>query len=240
MAEDPQIQERRHARRVAAIVSGHRDWVRATQDTFGLANAIFNTEFWGWYDAWGNRKFPGKWRLKRCGEETEDNRIQREVQAYNAALFPNNMKVNVKPDPSGRGDPAVKSALASLWVDLSDQKMAILSGSELAVLQPGSAFKVAVEEGTGNPLERVYVEVVPPWELVVDRGRAHVPGRTVHRPHVPVPRVGRCRPVQGAVGEVGDPPPRRRQGGRTPRTQRRVGVDGPQGDVGTGRARLQR
>lgn len=169
VANTEKAEARRHALRVHAIVESHRQWVRNRADDFGLANALFLTKFWPWFDSWGARRHGSKWKLKRTGEETEDNRIQKEVQTYNAALFPRSLKCNVKPDPRKRGDPAVKSAMLNVWVEHPDQKMAIRDVSEMAVLYPGSAFKLGIEQGTGMPIDRTYIEGVPPWELVVDR-----------------------------------------------------------------------
>jgi hypothetical protein len=163
------LDRRVHAEWVRSIVDKHRQWVRANQDDFGLANAMLHTEFWSYYNGYGQRKFGSKWKFKVTGEETEDNRIQREVQTYNAALVPDTLKCNVKPDPQGRGKPEVKSAMLNLWLDHPDQKEAIRDLSEISIVHPFGALMVAIEEGTGKPEERVYIEAVPPWETVVDR-----------------------------------------------------------------------
>lgn len=168
--KDEKTEARRHALRVKSIVDAHRQWVQQRSDDFGLANALFLTKFWEWYDGWGSRKFKGKWRLKRTGEETEDNRIQKEVQTYNAALFPRSLKCNVKPDPQKRGDPVVKSAMLDIWVEHPDQKEAMRDLSQMAIMFPGApCMKLGIEQGTAMPIDRTYIEAVPPWEAVVDR-----------------------------------------------------------------------
>lgn len=160
----------RHRQRVNAIVDRHRQEMNALREYNGAVNAIYCTEFWPWYDGWGKRTYGGKWGFRRNGTETEDNRLQREVQTYNAALFLRSLRCNVKRDPQGRGDPAVKSACLNQYWEQPGQATIVRDVSEMAILfHGGAALKVGVDEGTGSPLERAYIEAVPPWELVIDR-----------------------------------------------------------------------
>src|SRR5688572_866642 len=96
---------------VKGLVRQHYDALDAKRDKMGLSNAIFLTEFWEWYIGWGGRKFGSKWKWKRDGTETEDNRLWKEVQTYTAALYPRASRVICQPDPMDRGEPETASAV---------------------------------------------------------------------------------------------------------------------------------
>lgn len=157
------------AARVRGAVEQHRNAMESLRDEMGAANAMYLTRFWPWYANWGKRLFKDRWRYERTGEETEDNRIQKEVDTYNAALFQRVLRTLVKTDPQGRGDPKVKAAvLNALWSRFNMSEI-VRDGSQMAILLHGSGYKVGIEAGTGSPLERIYLDAIPPWELVLDR-----------------------------------------------------------------------
>jgi len=155
--------------RVHGIVSDHRAFWHSRQDEVGLANALFTTRFWPWWLGWGRRTFGNRWKNVLTGDEIEDNRLQREVLTYNAALDQPDLRFNVKPDPSGKGDPKVKTAVANAWVAQSEIAEVGRNMREMALMYPGAGAKIRTEAGEGNPLYRTILEAIPPWELVQDR-----------------------------------------------------------------------
>jgi hypothetical protein len=139
------------------------------RDEMGLANAIYLTRFWQWYVGWGSRRYGKRWRWQRDGTETEDNRLWKEVQTYTAALYPRASRVMCSPDPMDRGDPKVGQAVLNAWWDKEEQYETVRDAVEMAILFAGAGFKVGYDPGTGSPIERTYLEAIPPWEILLDR-----------------------------------------------------------------------
>lgn len=154
---------------IKGLVRQHFEALDIQRDTMGLANAIYLTEFWEWYIGFGSRKFGKKWKWTRDGTETEDNRLWKEVQTYTAALYPRASRVICQPDPMDRGDPDVAAAALNAWWEKDGQYRTVRDAVEMAILWPGCGFKVGFETGTANPIERTYLEPIPPWELILDR-----------------------------------------------------------------------
>jgi hypothetical protein len=158
---------------VHGLVRQHYAALEVKRDEMGLSNAIYLTEFWEWYVGWGTRKFKN-WRWKRDGTETEDNRLWKEVQTYTAALYPRASRVICQQDPMDRGDPEVASAVLNAWWEKDGQYRTVRDCVEMAILWPGCGFKVGFEPGTANPIERTYLEPIPPWELILDRNATSI------------------------------------------------------------------
>jgi len=155
--------------RVLQIVDEHDLYMTAEKDNIGLANAILLNRFWLWWIGWYNRinRSRGEWR--RNGTEIEVNRLWKEVSTYKAALYPRANRVVCSPDPMERGDANVATVALNAWWSKKDTHRRMLSAVEMALIFPGCAFKIGYDPGRGTPIERVWMRVLPPWEVVLDR-----------------------------------------------------------------------
>lgn len=157
--------------RIHRIVSEFERHMDDVREGIGLANAIYLTEFWTWWTGVG-RKF--KSGVERTGHEIQVNRLWKEVQVYAAALYPRASRVVCSPDAMGRGEPLVAQAALNGWWEKDNQYSIIHDAVVMAILFPGSGFKVGFDPGTASPIERTWLRPIPPWEMVLDRNATSI------------------------------------------------------------------
>jgi hypothetical protein len=87
------------------------------------------------------------------------------VESYVGSLFSRQPSVVVKPDVRGRGNPDVAQAVSNLF--LARTREVVEDALRLALIYPSAYIKLAPVESV-DPLERVGVAAIPPWEVVVD------------------------------------------------------------------------
>jgi hypothetical protein len=108
-------------------------------------------------------------RNRRLREvEVEVNRLWGVITSYLSALYPRASRVVLSPDPSGKGDPE-KAELAINRM-LSSRKIheRVMTALRQSLLYPGSGMKVGYRPGRGNPMDRVWLRVIPVWEMLLD------------------------------------------------------------------------
>jgi hypothetical protein len=90
------------------------------------------------------------------------------ITSYLSALYPRASRVVLSPDPSGKGDPE-KAELAINRM-LSSRKIheRVMTALRQSLLYPGSGMKVGYRPGRGNPMDRVWLRVIPVWEMLLD------------------------------------------------------------------------
>jgi hypothetical protein len=87
------------------------------------------------------------------------------IESYIASLFVRDPSVIVKPDLRGRGDPNITEGTVNDW--LLTTRREIEDGMRLALIYPFAAFKLVPCE-VKDPLQRVQVACVAPWDTIVD------------------------------------------------------------------------
>jgi hypothetical protein len=107
---------------------------------------------------------------KRTGdyEETllvETARAYELVESYVASLFVRDPSVVVKADLHGQGEPEVAEQVVNRWLRRS--RGAIEDGLRLALIYPFAALKLSVGRAK-NPLNRIDIAAVSPWDVIVD------------------------------------------------------------------------
>lgn len=87
------------------------------------------------------------------------------IESFVASLFTRDPSVVVTPDLRGRGDSVVTQAVCNDF--LSRSRDAVEQATRLGLVYPCSFLKMAPVPGP-DPLQRVDVEAVAPWDIIVD------------------------------------------------------------------------
>lgn len=143
----------------------HDDRMRHASPDWALAKAIYTTGYWKYLrgqkssdsTAWTN------WI------DVEVNRLFPIVGSYLAALYPRAQRSIVVNDPASMTGDAEKAQIANnRWLAAHRIHQRVMSGIRQAIIYPGCGAKVGYSPGRGNPLDRVWLRVIPWWELVLD------------------------------------------------------------------------
>lgn len=144
----------------------HDKKMRDNREQWALTKACYTTNYWKHLR---HRDYMGKTHQTRDNEvNVEVNRLFGIITAYLAALYPRAQRAIVTPDPNGIGD-SVKAELAlNRFMESSRIHHRIMTALRQALLYPGSGAKVGYYAGRGNPLDRVWMRIIPWWEMVMD------------------------------------------------------------------------
>ena len=149
---------------VHQFVRSHDKNARKNRKDWSLYKHTYMTRYWEYMT--GHEMPKGNRRLREV--EVEVNRLWGVITSYLSALYPRASRVVLSPDPTGKGDPE-KSELAVNRM-LSSRKIheRVMTGLRQALLYPGSGMKVGYRHGRGNPMDRVWLRVIPVWEMLLD------------------------------------------------------------------------
>ena len=144
----------------------HDKKMRNNRNQWALTKACYTTNYWKHIR---HRNYTGKQHQTRDNEiNVEVNRLFGIITAYLSALYPRAQRAIVMPDPNGVGD-SIKAELAlNRFMESSRIHHRIMTALRQALLYPGSGAKVGYYAGRGNPLDRVWMRVIPWWEMVMD------------------------------------------------------------------------
>lgn len=160
-------------------LKAHDKRMRDGREGFALAKACYTTSYWDYIQ--GAKVATETSKLTDVNVEV--NRLWGVLTSYLGALYPRANRVVVGPDPTGVGDAPKAEVAANRWLSSSKIHHRVMSGLRQALLYPGCAAKVGFYPGHGNPLDRVWLRIIPWWETVLDcdvgdaedeRFRAHV------------------------------------------------------------------
>lgn len=149
---------------VHQFVRGHDKHARNNRKDWSLYKHTYMTRYWEYMTGDDMPK-----RHRRLREvEVEVNRLWGVITSYLSALYPRASRVVLSPDPAGKGDPE-KAELAINRM-LSSRKIheRVMTALRQALLYPGSGMKVGYKHGRGNPMDRVWMRVIPVWEMLLD------------------------------------------------------------------------
>lgn len=133
------------------------------RDDWALYKETYLTKYWKHVRSY----LPNK-DIKDSSIDVEVNRLWGVISSYLSALYPRASRTVLSPDPSGNGDPAKAELSVNRWLGANHIHQRIMSGLRQALLYPGCGAKIGYTPGTGSPLDRVWVRVIPWWELVLD------------------------------------------------------------------------
>ena len=155
--------------RVLQIVTDHDKVMDDLRDEMAETKAIYETKWWEHYVRMGTRKGIFRGGYKWDGAEIEVNRLRRMIRTYLGALYPRSSRVVCEADPRDRGTPQVGQAVLNDWWKKPYGYLTVDHAVMMALILPGAGLKVGYDPGTANPIERVWMRPIPPWELVLDR-----------------------------------------------------------------------
>ena len=144
----------------------HDKKMRDKRNQWALTKACYTTNYWKHIR---HRNYTGKQHQTRDNEiNVEVNRLFGIITAYLSSLYPRSQRVITMPDPNGIGD-SMKAELAlNRFMESSRIHHRIMTALRQALLYPGCGAKVGYYAGRGNPLDRVWMRVIPWWEMVLD------------------------------------------------------------------------
>ena len=160
-------------------LKSHDKRMKDGRERFSLAKACYTTSYWKYVQGAKVATDPGQ----LTDVNVEVNRLWGVLTSYLGALYPRANRSVVGPDPAGVGDPAKAELAANRWLSSSKIHHRVMSGLRQSLLYPGCAAKIGFYPGHGNPLDRVWLRIIPWWETVLDadvgdaedeRFRAHV------------------------------------------------------------------
>ncbi len=149
---------------VHQFVRGHDKYARNNRKDWSLYKHTYMTRYWEYMTGDDMPK-----RNRRLREvEVEVNRLWGVITSYLSALYPRASRVVLSPDPSGKGDP--EKAELTINRMLSSRKIheRVMTSLRQSLLYPGSGMKVGYKHGRGNPMDRVWLRVIPVWEMLLD------------------------------------------------------------------------
>jgi hypothetical protein len=132
---------------------GRKDWQRY--------KAAYMTQFWK--SQTGSRPSDLPTQI-----QVEVNRMYGVIESYLSALYPKASRVVVAPGPTLGGDSYKSELAANKWLAQNRTHNRLVKSIRQALLYPGSGLKIGVDDGPGDPLDRVWFRVIPWWELVLD------------------------------------------------------------------------
>jgi len=100
----------------------------------------------------------------------EVNYIYRVTVAFLAALFPGPPEPVVKADPTGRGTPDLARRVLKQWVSDDQLRLRLEDASRQGLHYYGAGVAVGYDPGSAPAYERVWMRVIPCWEMVLDDG----------------------------------------------------------------------
>lgn len=154
--------------RVKQLVSNHdATWADRRYET-ELTTGIYETKFWPAYVGWGKAQgYFNDWNY--TGTEIQVNRLRKMVRTYQGALYPTASRATLEADILGRGDAQVTQAVINACWKKPYAYVTVDHVVQMALTLPGAGFKIGYDPGTANPIERVWIRPIPPWELLIDR-----------------------------------------------------------------------
>lgn len=144
-------------------LKAHDMRMKRVKDSLAQAKAFYMTRWWRYIRGRAEER-----QMRTLNTDVEVNRLWGAVGSYLSALYPRANRAVFNPDAQGRGS-AEKTQLAlNSWLGSQKIHARVLSALRQAILYPGCAAKVGYNPGNGNPLDRVWLRIIPWWEVVLD------------------------------------------------------------------------
>lgn len=152
-----------HPRAIREQLQAHDKRMKDARTDLAQAKALYMTRWWRYVRGRAEER-----QMATLNTDVEVNRIWGAIGSYLSALYPRANRAVFGPDVTGKGNPQRAQLALNYW--LSNQKIhsRVMSALRQAILYPGCAAKIGYSPGTGNPLDRVWMRIIPWWEVVLD------------------------------------------------------------------------
>lgn len=147
-------------------VLAHDKRMRDGRNQWSLAKACYTTNYWKHVRGYHNSS--KRDHSRGTDIDIEVNRLWGVITSYLSALYPRANRAVVGPDAIGTGDASKAELVVNRWLSSNRIHKRVMSGLRQALLYPGCGAKVGYYPGRGNPLDRVWMRVIPWWEIVLD------------------------------------------------------------------------
>ena len=144
-------------------LKAHDKRMKSGREDLAQAKAFYMTRWWKHIRGRADER-----QMRTLNTDVEVNRLWGAVGSYLSALYPRANRVVFGPDVLGRGDPQKAQLALNKWLSSQKVHTRIMSALRQSILYPGCAAKVGYSPGNNSPLERVWLRVVPWWEVVLD------------------------------------------------------------------------
>ena len=144
----------------------HDKRMRDGRSDWALAKACYTTNYWKYIRTRGQSS--KKDYSRQTDIDIEVNRLWGIVSSYLSALYPRASRAVVTPDPAGRGEASKAELALNRWLSSNRIHKRVLTSLRQSVLYPGCGAKIGYYPGRGNPLDRVWMRVIPWWEMLLD------------------------------------------------------------------------
>lgn len=151
---------------VHGLVRSHDRYARDNRSDWALYKQTYMTKYWDHIngETQGSRN-----SNRRSGDiEVEVNRLWGVITSYLSALYPRASRVIIGSDPAGNGDPAKAELALNRWFASRKIHQRVMTALRQAILYPGAGVKVGYSHGRGSALDRVWLRVIPVWEMLLD------------------------------------------------------------------------
>ena len=144
----------------------HDKRMKDRRENWALTKACYTTNYWNHIR---DRNYSKTEKHRGGGEvNVEVNRLFGIITSYLSSLYPRSQRAIVSPDPNGIGDSTKAELALNRFMESSRIHHRIMTALRQGLLYPGSGAKVGYYAGRGNPLDRVWMRVIPWWEMVLD------------------------------------------------------------------------
>lgn len=169
---------------VPQLIRGHLQKMGERRIRWLEYRAAYESEFWAHSNRWTRvNVLPAAVLNGGQGDplpiKMEVNRIRQEVKTHLAGLFYKNPRVTATAPairPARRGRPStIQDRGAELvgvyiddWLSRKDFQQTSRFAYKLALMYGSSAYKVVLQDEGADITDRIFVEAVPPWEIIWD------------------------------------------------------------------------
>ena len=144
-------------------LKAHDKRMKDARGELAQAKALYMTRWWRYVRGRADER-----QMRTLNTDVEVNRIWGAIGAYLSALYPRANRTVLGPDVTGKGNP-IKSQLAlNHWLGSQKIHTRVMSALRQSILYPGCAAKVGYSPGNGSALDRVWMRIIPWWEVVLD------------------------------------------------------------------------
>ena len=150
---------------VVEHIAAHDKRVIAERESLGEIRAAYMTDYWRWVNGMNGEDAAN---AIRNSNQIEVNTIWPMLTGYRASLYPRAVRPVVSPDASRRGSAPKGQLVLGQMMTGYRMHSRVMAGLSQALLYPSSAAKVGYRSGYGSPLERVYLRIVPHWDVLLD------------------------------------------------------------------------
>jgi len=144
----------------------HDKRMRDGRDEWALAKACYTTNYWRYIRTRGSSN--KRDYSKQTDIDVEVNRLWGIIGSYLSALYPRANRAVLGPDPIGRGDSTKAELALNRWLSSNRIHRRVMTGLRQGILYPGCGAKIGYYPGRGNPLDRVWMRILPWWEMLLD------------------------------------------------------------------------